>query len=107
MQIVELHYQHSPTCDYAAVKARAQEILESDLDSPDPREADKAFLWYACAPNATLMLVCVYELMRAKRQANISVPPTRPVGQRVAVASPFKTPYCGKLKSVREGFSTG
>lgn len=44
MQIVELHYHHSPTCDYAAVKARAQEILESDLDSPDPREADKAFL---------------------------------------------------------------
>jgi Domain of unknown function (DUF4261) len=44
MQIVELHYHHSPTCDYAAVKARAQEILESDLDSPDPREADEAFL---------------------------------------------------------------
>src|SRR5215510_4960739 len=44
MQIVELHYHNSPTCDYAAVKARAQEIIESDLDSSDPREADKAFL---------------------------------------------------------------
>jgi hypothetical protein len=31
-------------CDYAAVKARAQEILQGDLDSSDPREADKAFL---------------------------------------------------------------
>jgi hypothetical protein len=44
MQIVELHYHQSPTCNYSAVKARAQEILGSDLDSPDPREADKAFL---------------------------------------------------------------
>jgi hypothetical protein len=44
MQIAELHYRHAPTYDYAAVKARAQEVLESDLDSPDPREADKAFL---------------------------------------------------------------
>ncbi len=44
MQITELHFRRTPTCDYAAVKARAQEILESDLDSPDPREADKAFL---------------------------------------------------------------
>ena len=44
IQIVELHYRRRPTCDYAAVNARAQEILESDLDSSDPREADKAFL---------------------------------------------------------------
>lgn len=44
MQIVELHYHHSLTCDFTAVKARAQEILESDLDSTDPREVDKAFL---------------------------------------------------------------
>ena len=104
MQIVELRYHHSLTCDYAAVKARAQEILESDF-APDPREADKAFLWYVCAPNATLILVwilvCGYELMRAKRQANISVPPTRPGGRRVAGAAPFKMPRCVELKSVR------
>jgi hypothetical protein len=103
----KIFHPHSPTCDYATVKAIAQEILKRDLDSPDPREADEAFLWYACAPNATLILVCVYELMRAKRQANISVPPTRPGGRRVAGVSTFKTPCCSKLKSVREGFSTG
>ncbi len=44
IQITELHYRRTPECDYAAVKARAQEILQSDLDSSDPREADKAFL---------------------------------------------------------------
>jgi hypothetical protein len=44
MQIVELHYRRKPTCDYAAVKARAQEILESELDSSDPGEAGEAFL---------------------------------------------------------------
>jgi hypothetical protein len=44
MQIVELHYCRKRDCDYAAVKARAQEILESELDSSDPHEADKAFL---------------------------------------------------------------
>jgi len=44
MQIVELHFRRRPTCDYAAVKARAQEILESELDCPDPSAADKAFL---------------------------------------------------------------
>jgi Domain of unknown function (DUF4261) len=44
MQMTELHYRRTPTRDYAAVKARAQEILGSELDSPDPREAEKAFL---------------------------------------------------------------
>jgi hypothetical protein len=44
MQITELHFRRTSTCDYAAVKARAQEILESDLDALDPREADQAFL---------------------------------------------------------------
>jgi hypothetical protein len=44
MQITELHFRQAPSCDYAAVKARAQEILESDLGSPDPHGADKAFL---------------------------------------------------------------
>src|SRR5262245_50995586 len=44
IQMVELHFRQTPTCDYAAVKARAQAILESELDSPDPRDADKAFL---------------------------------------------------------------
>lgn len=44
MQLVELHYHRAPACDYAAVKARAQEILESELDSSDPGEADRAFL---------------------------------------------------------------
>lgn len=44
MQITELHFRRSPVCDYAAVKRRAQEILESDFDSSDPSESDKAFL---------------------------------------------------------------
>jgi hypothetical protein len=44
MQITELHFRRPPSCDYAAVKARAQEILQNDLDSSDPKEADKAFL---------------------------------------------------------------
>jgi hypothetical protein len=44
IQITELHFHRSPACDFAAVMTRAQEILESDLDSPDPREAHEAFL---------------------------------------------------------------
>ncbi len=44
IQITELHYRQKPTCDYAEVKARAEEILESDLDSPDAPEVDKSFL---------------------------------------------------------------
>ena len=44
MQMVELHYHQPPVCDYAAVKTRAQAILGSELESSDPREADKAFL---------------------------------------------------------------
>lgn len=40
MQNTELHFHRSPMRDYAAVKARAQEILESDLDS---QEADRTF----------------------------------------------------------------
>jgi hypothetical protein len=76
-----------------------------------PREAIVCLAFRALelsinAPHATLMLVCVYELMRAKGQANISVPPTRPGGRRAGGASPFKTPGGGNLKSVREGFST-
>jgi hypothetical protein len=43
MQITELCFRRTPTLDYAAVKARAQEILESELDSSDPGEPDKAF----------------------------------------------------------------
>jgi hypothetical protein len=44
MQITELHFRRVPTCNFATVKARAQEILQSDLDSPDPSESDKPFL---------------------------------------------------------------
>jgi hypothetical protein len=44
MQIVELHYHSPTTCDFAAITARAKEILESDLDSSDPYAVDKAFL---------------------------------------------------------------
>jgi len=89
MQIVELRYHHSLTCDYAAVKARAQEILESDFAPRIRARLTRHSLWYACAPNATLILVCGYELMRAKRQATISVPPTRPGGRRAGGAAPF------------------
>ena len=31
MQIVELHFRRTPTCDYAGVKSRAEEILQSEL----------------------------------------------------------------------------
>lgn len=44
MQIVELHYHHNETRNYAAVKTKAQELLKCVLDSSDPSEADKAFL---------------------------------------------------------------
>lgn len=44
MQIVELHFHRKPTYDYAAVKARAQEILESELDCLDSGGADRAVL---------------------------------------------------------------
>jgi len=44
MQIVELHFRRRPTCDYAAVKGRAQEILQSELDCPDPATAGETFL---------------------------------------------------------------
>jgi len=62
--------------------------------------------WYACAPNATLILMCVCELMRAKKQAKISLPPARPMIWGAARSTPFKTPGRGKLKSLKEGFST-
>lgn len=44
MQITELHFRTPLRCDYAAVKARAEEILESELDCSDPAESDEAFL---------------------------------------------------------------
>src|SRR5262245_6938254 len=44
MQIVELHYRRKPTYKYATVKSRAQEILGSELDSPDHEQVDQAFL---------------------------------------------------------------
>src|SRR6516162_4365463 len=44
MQITELHFRRTPTYDYAGVKARAQEILESNLESPEAGQSDKAFL---------------------------------------------------------------
>src|ERR1041384_1721816 len=44
MQIVELHFRRTPIYDYAPVKARAQEILGSELDGFDPAEDNKSFL---------------------------------------------------------------
>ena len=44
MQITELHFRSRPAGDYSAVKTRAQELLATELDSSDPREAAKAFL---------------------------------------------------------------
>jgi hypothetical protein len=44
MQIVELHFRRSPDVDFVAVKARAQEILDSAPDSSGPDAAGKAFL---------------------------------------------------------------
>jgi hypothetical protein len=44
MQLTELHFRRAPNVDYAAVKVRAQEILESAIESSDPHATDKAFL---------------------------------------------------------------
>ncbi len=44
MQFVELHYKRRPMCDFAAVKARAQEILGSELDCSEPTKGDQAFV---------------------------------------------------------------
>jgi hypothetical protein len=44
MQIVELHFRCRPTYDNSAVKARAQDILGSELDCPLPAGPDKVFL---------------------------------------------------------------
>jgi len=50
--------------------------------------------------------VFVYEPMHAKRQAKISVPPTRSMVRRIDRAALFKTPGRGKLKGVWKGFWT-
>jgi hypothetical protein len=62
MQIVELHFRRKPRYDYASVKARAQEILKSELHCPDPSHADKTFLIvhkesHAHIPASTAILV--------------------------------------------------
>jgi len=44
IQLVELYFREVPILDYLAIKAHAQEILESELDCSDPTEADKSFL---------------------------------------------------------------
>lgn len=44
MQMTELHFCSSPLYDFAEVKARAQEILESDLDSTNTQEMEPTFL---------------------------------------------------------------
>jgi hypothetical protein len=44
MQIVELHYSSEPRCDYLEIKSRAEAILDTQVDVPDPRSAKDAFL---------------------------------------------------------------
>lgn len=44
IQLTELHYRSNRTCDFAAVKARAQEILGSELDSPRPQNENDVSL---------------------------------------------------------------
>ena len=44
IQMVELHFRRPPLCDYAAIKTRAEEILESDLGCSDAAIADKTFV---------------------------------------------------------------
>ncbi len=46
IQITELHFRRTSTCDFAAIKARSEQILQSDLDSSDPTQADKAFVLF-------------------------------------------------------------
>jgi hypothetical protein len=41
IQIVELHYRRKTACDYAAIRARAAEILNSDVGSSNNDEPDK------------------------------------------------------------------
>ncbi len=43
IQLVELHYRRSPLCDLWAIKARVEEILETEVDCSDPADADKCF----------------------------------------------------------------
>jgi hypothetical protein len=44
MQIVEVYYKRKVDCDFAAIKQRAQEILQNEVDSSDPLQAEKAFV---------------------------------------------------------------
>jgi hypothetical protein len=44
IQITELLYRSRPAIDYAAVKERARQILNAELDSTDPATADNVFL---------------------------------------------------------------
>jgi hypothetical protein len=46
MQIVELHFRHNPSYHYRDVKARAEEILGSELDCTDSSESDRAFAFF-------------------------------------------------------------
>lgn len=66
LQMTELHFRRAPAVDYAAVKARAQELLASETGSSDPKDADKSFLIFhtshtvqysdTAAPAATVIL---------------------------------------------------
>lgn len=46
IQIVELHYRDVLSCDFQAVKTRAEQILGSKIDSSDPRERNQAFILF-------------------------------------------------------------
>lgn len=48
IQLVELHFRAHPICDYARIRARAEAILGTDVDGPDPSDAKEAFLLFYC-----------------------------------------------------------
>jgi hypothetical protein len=44
LQLVELFFHAAPQPDYRRITARTQELLGGELHTPDPDDADKAFL---------------------------------------------------------------
>jgi hypothetical protein len=46
LQIVELHFQHTPKLDFSAIKRRAEIILGNEINSTDPNPSDKIYILF-------------------------------------------------------------
>lgn len=44
LQVVELHFESKPECDYVALTSRAEELLGEEVDRSDVRQANKSFI---------------------------------------------------------------